>query len=126
MPHSIKTMRATLTDKPFDDKEWIFETKFDGYRAIAEIKDGKVNLHSRNNNSFNKKFSPIADSLEIFNFDVILDGEIAVLGKDGVSKFQLLQNFQRTGKGNLIYYIFDILYVNGFDLTKMLFIKKTN
>jgi bifunctional non-homologous end joining protein LigD len=126
MPHSIKPMKTILTNKPFDDKEWILETKFDGYRAIAEIKKGKVNLHSRNNNSFNKKFAHITDSLEIFDFDIILDGEIVVLDKNGVSKFQLLQKYQRTRKGNLIYYIFDLLYINGYGITKLPLIKRKN
>ncbi len=58
MPHSIKPMLATLVKEPFDHPDWIFEVKWDGYRAVAEIRDGDVSLYSRNRISFNKKFSP--------------------------------------------------------------------
>ena len=64
MPHGIKPMLATLVKEPFDHPDWIFEVKWDGYRAIAEIRDGSVSLYSRNRISFNQKFSPIADSLQ--------------------------------------------------------------
>ena len=119
LPKNFKPMLATLTDEPFDDKNWIYEIKWDGYRAIAEIKDGKVNLHSRNNKSFNKKFSDVAEDLKIIEGDVILDGEVVVVDEEGKSSFQLLQNYQKTGKGNLVYYIFDIVYLNGYDLTEL-------
>ena len=124
MPHKIKPMLASLTDNIFDDKNWLFEIKWDGYRAIAEIEKGKVDLYSRNNISFNEKFSPIVSSLTQMNYDVILDGEVVSVDENGISKFQLLQNFQRTGEGNLIYYLFDIIYLNGYDLKKLPLIER--
>jgi bifunctional non-homologous end joining protein LigD len=119
MPHHIKPMLATLTAEPFDDPDWIYEIKHDGYRAIAEIRQGDVELYSRNLNSFNQQFHPVVESLENINYDMILDGEIVILDEDGRSKFQLIQNYQRTGKGALYYYVFDLLYYDGFDLREL-------
>ena len=124
MPHKIKPMLASTGDKAFDDEDWIFEIKWDGYRAIAEIENKEVNLYSRNNISFNEKFKPIVESLSFLDHNVIFDGEIVSVDENGVSKFQLLQNFQRTGKGNLLYYIFDIIYLDGHDLKNQPLIKR--
>lgn len=118
-PSNILPMLATLVDEPFDDPEWLYEIKWDGYRAIAEVKNGEVNLHSRTNKSFNIKFSPIAETLKNFDADIILDGEVVVLDEDGRASFQLLQNYQRTGKGNLIYYVFDLIYLDKYDLRNL-------
>ncbi len=59
-PRTFKPMLATLVDKPFEDPAWIYEIKWDGYRAVAMISKGKVNLISRNNKSFNEKFYPVS------------------------------------------------------------------
>jgi bifunctional non-homologous end joining protein LigD len=116
----IKPMLAELADKPFNDPEWIFEIKFDGYRAIAGIKrNGPVDLYSRNFISFNEKFAPIATELKKFWHDAILDGEVIVTDKRGVSSFQLLQNYQKTGVGELKYYVFDILHLDGVSTRSM-------
>jgi bifunctional non-homologous end joining protein LigD len=112
-------MLASLTEEVFSKKDWLFEIKWDGYRAVAEIEGGKVNLHSRNNISFNNKYTPVVESLKAFDVDMILDGEVVVLDNRGKSSFQLLQNYQKTGIGNLVYYVFDLLYFNGYDLTKI-------
>jgi len=138
-------MFATLTDpswiehsendRSFKKENWIYEIKWDGYRAIAEIsakggsasggENGSISLYSRNGNSFNKKFSVIADSLlRNIHSDIILDGEIVILDPEGRAKFQLLQNYQRTGYGNLIYYVFDIIYLDGYDLTSVPLLKR--
>ncbi len=119
MPHGIKPMLATLVKEPFDNAEWIFEVKWDGYRAIAEIRDGDVSLYSRNNISLNRKFFPIADSLRKFGFEAVLDGEIVVVDDEGRPDFQMLQNYQKSAKGHLIYYVFDLLYLHGHDLTNL-------
>ena len=124
MPHEIKPMLATPSDEVFDNDNWLFEIKWDGYRAIAEIENREVNLYSRNNISFNEKFKPIVESLSFTDHNVILDGEIVSVDEKGVSKFQLLQNFQKTGKGNLLYYIFDIIYLDGYDLKSLPLIKR--
>jgi bifunctional non-homologous end joining protein LigD len=117
MPHGIKPMLTTLVKKPFDHPEWIFEMKWDGYRAIAEIKNGDVSLYSRNNISFSRKFPSIARSLQELKFEAVLDGEIVVVDEKGQPDFQMLQDYQKTKKGHLLYYVFDLLYFQGQDLT---------
>jgi bifunctional non-homologous end joining protein LigD len=116
MPRAIKPMLATLTDKPFNADGWIFEIKWDGFRGIAEIRKGKVNLYSRNLQPFNKQYAPVVRTLEGLGFDAVMDGEIVVLNEKGRSTFQLLQNYGHTGEGNLVYYVFDLLYYDGRDL----------
>src|SRR3990172_2096716 len=119
MPHKIKPMLATLVKEPFDHPDWIFEVKWDGYRAIAEISDGNVSLYSRNLISLNQKFFSIVESLRKFRFEAVLDGEIVVVDKQGRPDFQMLQNYQKSGKGHLLYYVFDLLYFEGHDLTNL-------
>jgi len=116
MPHDLKPMLATLIDEPFDDPDWIFEIKQDGYRAIAEVQNGAVQLYSRNNKSFNRQFAPVLRSLESIPGEAVFDGELVALDDKGRSYFQLLQNHLRSGHGNLSYFIFDLLYLNGKDL----------
>ena len=60
----LKPMLATLIDEPFDDPEWIYEVKWDGYRTVAYLNKGKVELRSRNNNSFIEKFYPVYNALK--------------------------------------------------------------
>jgi len=115
-PKSFSPMLATLVDKPFDEPGWFYEIKWDGYRAVAMINKGKVNLISRNNKPFNEKFYPITASLKKWKIDGIIDGEICVLNDKGVAHFGSLQNWRSEADGDLIYYVFDILYFNGHDL----------
>jgi len=119
MPYDIKPMLATLVKEPFDHPDWLFEVKWDGYRAIAEIRDGDVALYSRNGISFAKKFIPIVDALRKFGFEAVLDGEIVVVDDQGRPDFQLLQHYQESGGGHLLYYVFDLLYFRGHDLTNL-------
>lgn len=115
-------MLATLTDAPFDNKDWIFEVKYDGYRAVATVQNGKAELTSRNLKSFTGNYPSIAKELATINHTAILDGEIVAENNKGKSHFQLLQNFGNDkGKGEknktkLKYYVFDLLHLNGVDL----------
>ncbi len=117
MPHSIKPMLATLAKEPFDHPDWIFEVKWDGYRAIAEIRDEGVSLYSRNLLSLNQKFFPVTEALRKLRFEAVLDGEIVVVDDRGHPDFQLLQNYQKSRSGHLLYYVFDLLHFRGHDLT---------
>ena len=117
MPHAVRPMLATAADEPFDHPEWIFEVKWDGYRAMAEVRDGAVALYSRNLLPLNRKFSPIVEALRTFRFDAVLDGEIVVVDDQGQPDFQLLQQYQNSGSGHLLYYVFDLLFFQGHDLT---------
>lgn len=123
-PEKVTPMLATLVKSSFDDPGWLFEIKWDGYRAIAAVRNREVNLYSRNYLSFNEKFAPITRSLELFEDNVVLDGEIVVVNESGKPDFQLIQNYQRTGEGTLIYYVFDILYYNGYSLTELPLIRR--
>jgi bifunctional non-homologous end joining protein LigD len=126
MPHLVRPMLATLVDGPFDRTHWIFEVKWDGFRAIAEVEAGKVRLYSRNHKSFESRFAPVAAALARLKHDLVLDGEIVALDEQGRSHFQTLQNYQRTGEGTLIYYVFDLLYADGEDLrSEPLHVRKT-
>jgi bifunctional non-homologous end joining protein LigD len=113
---SIEPMLATLVDKPFDDDEWIYEVKWDGYRTVAFMNKGEVELKSRNDKSFNDKFYPIHDELKSLGIDAVMDGEVVVLGKGGTANFGSLQNWRSEADGDLVYYVFDILWYDGKDL----------
>lgn len=113
MPHHIKPMLAFLIDKPFNDPNWIYEIKWDGFRAIAEISKEKVDLYSRNLKPL--RYPTIINGLSKLKGQLILDGEIVVLDDLGRSNFQLLQNSEEH-INELRYCVFDVLYYNGKDL----------
>lgn len=118
-PKTISPMLATLVDKPFDEPGWIYEIKWDGYRALALCNDGEVNLISRNNKSFNEKFYPVFNAVKEWGINAVIDGEIAVLNDSGVSHFGSLQNWRSEADGELIYYVFDVLWLDGHDLMQL-------
>ncbi|MCS3797496.1 DNA ligase D [Niastella sp. OAS944] len=119
MPTGIIPMLATLTDEPFDDKDWLYEIKYDGYRAVAYLDGDEVNIMSRKNLSFNNKFYAVVEALQELNMQAVFDGEIVALNEEGKSEFQLLQQWQKSGQGELIYYVFDILWLNGYNLMNL-------
>ncbi len=126
MPTEIYPMLATSIDEPFDGPEWLFEIKWDGYRAVAFIENNKVRLISRNQNELTARYPELKD---LPNFvkakNAILDGEVVALDEQGRASFSLMQ--QRTGfrPGGrrtatnadvpVLYYAFDLLYLDGFD-----------
>lgn len=124
-PHSpIQPMLAQLIEEPFDNKDWIFEIKWDGYRAIAETEGEFTRFYSRNGISFLSGYEPVVDDLKKISAEAILDGELVVLDSNGRADFGLLQNYRRSKSGDLRYYIFDLLYLNGFDLRMVPLIKR--
>ncbi|TDU34462.1 bifunctional non-homologous end joining protein LigD [Gelidibacter sediminis] len=116
----VKPMLASPGTKIFNDKNWIYELKYDGYRALATITNGTVELYSRNGISLNEKFKVIHQQLEHLEHTAILDGEIVVLDQTGLPQFNALQNYDsdRT-EGILVYYIFDLLHLNGHDTVNL-------
>jgi bifunctional non-homologous end joining protein LigD len=116
-PRKVMPMLATLTDKPFDEPGWLFEIKWDGYRALAFCNKDRVELLSRNQKSFNEKFYPIYEAVRQWGIHAVVDGEIAALTKKGAATFSGLQNWRSEADGDLYYYVFDILWLNGYDLT---------
>ena len=117
LPKRLQPMLATLTDAPFDDPDWIFEDKYDGFRMIAEIERGKVTLYSRNGKIISHSYIEVAKALEGVNRDAVIDGELVAIGTDGVSHFQLLQNALRH-EAKLLYCAFDLMFETGTDLRK--------
>ena len=108
----VSPMLATQGQKAFNHADYIFEKKYDGYRTLTVINNGEVALYSRNKIDFTIDFRAIATDLIKIKHNVILDGEVVVEDKNGKSSFQMLQNFIKTGKGNLKYYVFDLLNVD--------------
>jgi bifunctional non-homologous end joining protein LigD len=116
-PAKLTPMLATLVDKPFDDEQWQYEIKWDGYRALGFKNKGETRLSSRNDKSFNEKFYPVFQELEQWDEQVVLDGEIVVVDEKGVSNFGKLQNWRSEADGWLLYYVFDVLWYRGRLLT---------
>lgn len=116
IPRGVVPMFATLTDRPFAKPGWLFEIKWDGYRAIAEIENGTVRLYSRKNTSLNERYGEIADALAPVETNAVLDGEIVVTDDQGFSSFALLQRYHQKHNGHLVYYVFDLLYADGKNL----------
>lgn len=127
MPAVIKPMLATLVDEAFSDPDWLFETKWDGVRAVCFVRNGKARFISRNQIEMTAQYPELADIAQsLLGSTAILDGEIVALDEKGVSRFQLLQ--RRLGRKNageiqrlaattrIAFYVFDILYLDGFDL----------
>lgn len=120
IPIGMKPMLATLVDKPFDDPEWRYEVKWDGYRALGfSTAEGDVQLLSRNNKQFNERFYPIYNVLQQWKIDIAVDGEVLVINEKGISDFGKLQNWRSEADGELVYYVFDILWYQGKDLRKL-------
>jgi len=117
---ALSPMLATLIDAPFDDPDWIFETKWDGYRIVARIDDGKVSLLSRRGKDVTRDYPRIAAALAKLGRvrQAAIDGELVALDKRGRSRFQLLQNAANT-RTRLVYYVFDLLFLNGKDLRRL-------
>ncbi len=111
-PAKVKPMKATLVDEPFDDPGWVYEIKWDGYRAIAKVTDEDVELISRNNLLFDQ-FYPINDLLKKWGHNAVLDGELLVLNDKGISDFGGIQNWRSEADGDLVYYVFDVLWYEG-------------
>jgi len=115
LPKQLQPMLATLIDAPFDNRDWVFESKWDGFRMVAAIRKGRVTLYSRNGLIVSDNYKSVAKALEKVKQDAVIDGELVALDAHGISRFQLLQNALRTTV-NLRYCIFDIMFVGDEDL----------
>ena len=111
--HYIKPMLAKLHEEAFNDADWVYEIKWDGYRAIAEISKKEIKLYSRNGLSFREDYPAVYEELKKIKKDVVLDGEIVALDSEGKPAFQLIQQYAQDQSVVLCYYVFDCLYVNG-------------
>jgi bifunctional non-homologous end joining protein LigD len=130
MPSAIHPMLATSIDKPFDAPDWLFEIKWDGYRAVAFIENGKTRLVSRNQNDLTPRYPELKDLPQFIKAkNAILDGEVVALDDQGRASFSLMQ--QRTGfrpgggrrasnsDVTVLYYAFDLLYLDGYDWRRL-------
>src|ERR1700758_2850588 len=119
-PDFVPPMMAESAKAPFDSKDWIFEIKLDGYRAITVFDSaGKPHLWSRNGLSLEAKFPAIANAVSKLKLrSTILDGEVVAVDAKGIPRFQLLQRFQKQPTAPTLYYVFDLLWNNGADLTQ--------
>jgi DNA ligase D len=115
-PLHLQPMLATKINEPFNNADWIFEIKWDGYRCIASNIEGKVHLKSRGNISFNDVYSPVYEAMKEWNVNAVVDGEIIVVNEEGKADFEALQKWQQTKEGQLIYYVFDLLWLDGINL----------
>ena len=119
MPDFITPCLATLSSKAPSSDDWVHEIKFDGYRMQARIGGGEVSLKTRTGLDWTHKFPTIAEAIAaLADHDVILDGEIASFDANGVSDFSALQDDLKNGRHDrLVYYVFDLLHLDGQDLT---------
>jgi bifunctional non-homologous end joining protein LigD len=121
LPQKQAVELATLVDEAPSGDEWDHEIKFDGYRMLCRVAKGKAHFISRNGHDWTAKFPELAASAGELAVDaVMLDGEIVALEPDGTTSFQALQNVFQTGRTReLVYYVFDVLHVSGYDLTSL-------
>lgn len=115
-PETIRPMLAVLVDKAPEGEGWLYEIKWDGYRALSFCNIDKVDITSRNNKSFNDKFYPIWQALKVLKLQAVLDGEVVVLNSAGITNFEALQNWRSEADGELVYYVFDVLWLNGYNV----------
>lgn len=116
-PEWVQPMLATLTRDYFSDPEWVFEPKLDGIRCIAFKKGSSVKLLSRNKLDLTHSYRKVADALAGHEGNFIIDGEVAAVQEDRTS-FGLLQQ-ARHGTVPIVYFVFDIVFIDGHDTTKL-------
>ncbi len=118
LPAFVEPELTTLIDAVPEGEEWLYEIKFDGYRALCRIEGGRSRFFTREGNDWTERFgdlAPAAAHLPVT--EAFLDGEIVVIDSDGSSNFQSLQEaLGRNDTGRLVYYAFDLLFHNGYDL----------
>jgi bifunctional non-homologous end joining protein LigD len=109
---------ATLVTASPEGEGWVHELKYDGYRMLGRVRDGAATLWTRNGNDWTAKLSHIAAAAADLPVKTAwLDGEVVALLPDGRVSFQTLQNaFDQHSDSNLVYFVFDLLYLDGYDL----------
>jgi bifunctional non-homologous end joining protein LigD len=119
MPDFLAPQLATLVGVPPEGNEWFHELKFDGYRMVCHLKRGQARFWSRNGKDWTEKFGNVAEALKGFPATTaILDGEIVIVDKQGRTSFQQLQQSMKGGVRAFVFQIFDLIYLDGFNLTK--------
>jgi bifunctional non-homologous end joining protein LigD len=138
LPRFVNPELATLVEKAPEGDTWLHEVKYDGYRALSRVENGRVEIYSRNNKDWTMAFQPIVDDLARLPVEnAMLDGEVVVQMPDGTTSFQALREFLGSDSGvagvasdaggsrgvadsaptgRLLYYVFDLLHLNGYEL----------
>jgi bifunctional non-homologous end joining protein LigD len=119
LPLTLQPQLATLVDGPPNDPlEWTYEIKFDGYRIVSRIDGEKIQLFTRNGNDWSHKLPHLVKAVDKMGLKSgWLDGEVMVLNDNGLPDFQALQNaFDSSRTQNIIYYVFDVPFYDGYDL----------
>jgi bifunctional non-homologous end joining protein LigD len=130
IPRTIHPMLATLTDRPFSSVDWLYEIKWDGYRAVTFLEHGTIRLISRNGIELTSLYPELrAVSKQLQAREAILDGEIVALDEQGRPSFSLMQQRAGIRSGSkrsrpnsgipVLYYVFDLLYLDGYNLMKV-------
>ena len=108
-------MLLLRTEKLPEGKDWLYELKFDGYRALAMKSRGRVQLRSRNDNDFSARYPGIVSALAGLPDDTVIDGEVVALDADGKPSFNMLQNYG-SAVAPVHFFVFDLLRLNGRDV----------
>ena len=118
-PKNPQCQLATLVAKPPSGSQWLHEMKFDGYRMLCSRRGNKVHFTSRNGLDWTARMKSLIDPIAALAAkEAVFDGEVVVLDSHGVSHFQSLQNAFKGSGAPLVYYVFDLLYLDGYDLTR--------
>ncbi|HEV7735331.1 MAG TPA: DNA ligase D [Candidatus Binatia bacterium] len=117
LPAQMEPQLATLADRPPESDDWLHEIKWDGYRALCRIENGRVQCFSRSGQDWTRQFAPVAKALAAMPVQSAwVDGEVVVLGPDGRTSFEGLQEALHDGRGDMRYMAFDLLHHDGVDL----------
>lgn len=119
----IEPMECALVPKLPDGPDWTYEVKLDGYRAIGVKTGREAFIYSRNGKNFNKRFPQIAKALGDLPAETVMDGEVVALDESGRPDFHALQHFKDVAS-RIRYFVFDLLVLNGRDLTKLPLIER--
>jgi len=130
MPTIVRPMLAIPTEKPFDSPDWLFEIKWDGYRAVAFVTDGKLRLVSRNQNDLTAQYPELRDLPQFLKAkNAAIDGEVVAVDEQGRPSFSLMQQrtgirhgrFRAPGRSDVpvLYYAFDLIHLDGYNLHKV-------
>lgn len=121
MPHDPRPELATLVPEAPEGEDWLHEIKYDGFRVLARIERARARLITRGGLDWTDRFAVVANALRALPVkQAILDGEVTVVLEDGTTSFQALQNQLRSGHDEaLAYFVFDLLHVDGWDITKV-------
>jgi bifunctional non-homologous end joining protein LigD len=117
MPKSLAPMHAEIAETAFNDQDWMWEPKLDGYRVLAFIDEKQIRMLSRNGLDFAKDFPKLAEELKQQAAPMVLDGEVVAFDAEGRYSFNAMQN--RKSGAHVIFYCFDLLYFAGVDLRKL-------